>query len=146
MRCFVCRCSARRSARLREEGARVFAAVPGFVGEPALLAPHGALFGRQREAEATVAYRDESGAKTGAPGGYPASLAYDADFVQPCAILVGNEGRGLSEEALALADERVQIPCSVESLNAAVAGSVLLYEAMRQIPLRSWAYKQGLRR
>jgi TrmH family RNA methyltransferase len=53
-------------------------------------------------------------------------------FVADCALLVGNEGAGLSAEALALAQHRVHIPCAVESLNAAVAGSTLLYEAMRQ--------------
>ena len=49
-----------------------------------------------------------------------------------CAVMIGNEGAGLSLEALAMADVRVTIPCDVESLNAAVAGSTLLYEAMRQ--------------
>ena len=76
---------------------------------------------------------------------YPWSLSYDADFQRPCAILVGNEGAGLSARALALADEQVTIPCSIESLNAAVAGSILLYEVMRQEPLRGWAKEQGLR-
>jgi TrmH family RNA methyltransferase len=49
-----------------------------------------------------------------------------------CALIIGNEGAGLSAEALGLAQHRVRIPCAVESLNAAVAGSTLLYEAMRQ--------------
>ena len=49
-------------------------------------------------------------------------------------MLIGNEGAGLSEELLEMADVRVTIPCpgKVESLNAAVAGSLLLYEASRQ--------------
>ena len=53
---------------------------------------------------------------------------------RPAALLIGNEGAGLPEEWIATADARVTIPFSgpVESLNAAVAGSVLLYEAMRQ--------------
>ena len=48
--------------------------------------------------------------------------------------MIGNEGVGLSEKLLELADERVTIPCpgQVESLNAAIAGSLLLYEASRQ--------------
>ncbi len=47
----------------------------------------------------------------------------------PFALMIGNEGAGLSEEALALADGRVGIPMQrgVESLNAAVAASVLMY-------------------
>jgi TrmH family RNA methyltransferase len=48
--------------------------------------------------------------------------------------MIGNEGAGLSEELIALADVRVTIPTPgrVESLNAAIAGSLLLYEASRQ--------------
>jgi TrmH family RNA methyltransferase len=49
-----------------------------------------------------------------------------------CALLIGNEGAGLSATALQLAQHQIWIPCAVESLNAAVAGSTLLYEAMRQ--------------
>lgn len=50
----------------------------------------------------------------------------------PVAIVIGNEGAGLSQQALALVDLRVNIPCRTESLNAAIAGSLLLYEAQRQ--------------
>ena len=58
----------------------------------------------------------------------------DADLRGPSALLVGNEGAGLPEAWIAQADARVTIPLpgAVESLNAAIAGSVLLYEAMRQ--------------
>jgi TrmH family RNA methyltransferase len=57
-----------------------------------------------------------------------------ANLTQPCALMIGNEGAGLSEELLALADTRITIPTPgrVESLNAAIAGSLLLYEASRQ--------------
>ena len=60
--------------------------------------------------------------------------ASEADLRGPCALLLGNEGSGLPDAWLASADARVTIPCPgpVESLNAAIAGSVLLYEAMRQ--------------
>ena len=60
--------------------------------------------------------------------------AQEMDFTQPCAILIGNEGAGLSQDWLEMANARVTIPCPgpVESLNAAVAGSLLLYEASRQ--------------
>ena len=60
--------------------------------------------------------------------------AQDASFVGAAAVIIGNEGAGLSEELLAMADVKVTITCpgKVESLNAAVAGSVLLYEAARQ--------------
>jgi len=58
----------------------------------------------------------------------------DANLTLPCALMIGNEGAGLGEEWLALADARIAIPTPgrVESLNAAVAGSLLLYEASRQ--------------
>jgi RNA methyltransferase, TrmH family len=58
----------------------------------------------------------------------------EADLRGPCALLIGNEGSGLPEAWIAQADARVTIPFAgeVESLNAAIAGSVLLYDAMRQ--------------
>ena len=50
-----------------------------------------------------------------------------------CAIAIGSEGRGLSEEMLAVCDRTVLIPMHehCESLNAAVAATVLLWEAAR---------------
>lgn len=50
------------------------------------------------------------------------------------AFLIGNEGNGLTDETASLADEYLKIPMegSVESLNAAVAASVFMYEAYRQ--------------
>jgi TrmH family RNA methyltransferase len=59
-------------------------------------------------------------------------LAGATDFVRRCAIVAGSEGRGVSKELHGIAEE-VAIPTTgVESLNAAVAASVLLYEARRQ--------------
>ena len=57
-----------------------------------------------------------------------------ADLTGPAAFLIGNEGSGLSAELLDRADQRIAIPTPgpVESLNAAVAASILLYEAARQ--------------
>lgn len=55
-----------------------------------------------------------------------------ADFTQPCAIVIGAEGRGVSPELAARATG-VRIPTDhVESLNAAVAAGIVLYEARRQ--------------
>jgi TrmH family RNA methyltransferase len=51
---------------------------------------------------------------------------------EPCALMIGNEGSGLTAQALEVGDAAVWIPCATESLNAAVAGSVLMYECMRQ--------------
>jgi TrmH family RNA methyltransferase len=59
-------------------------------------------------------------------------LAGDVDFGRRCAIVIGSEGRGVSQELHGIAKD-VAIPTvGVESLNAAVAASVLLYEARRQ--------------
>ena len=56
-----------------------------------------------------------------------------ADYSGKVGILIGNEANGLSEEASELANEKVLIPMagSVESLNAAVAAALLMYEAFR---------------
>ena len=66
--------------------------------------------------------------------GSNSDVAAYAGLINPCALMIGNEGAGLGEEWLALADARITIPTpgGVESLNAAVAGSLLLYEASRQ--------------
>ncbi|MGD1068875.1 MAG: RNA methyltransferase [Bryobacteraceae bacterium] len=59
-------------------------------------------------------------------------LAEDVDFGRRCAVIIGSEGRGVSNELRGIAED-VAIPtASVESLNAAVAASVLLYETRRQ--------------
>ncbi len=57
-----------------------------------------------------------------------------ANLTGPSAIFVGSEGSGLPRSVLAQADELVAIPHmpQVESLNAGVAGSIVLYEAARQ--------------
>ena len=70
-------------------------------------------------------------AESNDPGAIPCSRF---DFTAAVAILIGNEGSGLSDELLERAAERIAIPMPgpVESLNAGVAASVLLYEAARQ--------------
>lgn len=59
---------------------------------------------------------------------------YQYDYKKGCAFFIGNEGNGLSDELTARADYKIKIPMKgkVESLNAAVAATVLMYEAMRQ--------------
>ena len=61
--------------------------------------------------------------------------AYDElPLSKGCAFLIGNEGNGLSEELTAQADEKIIIPMAggAESLNAAMAAGILLFEAARQ--------------
>ena len=57
-----------------------------------------------------------------------------ADLRGPVALIVGSEGAGVPKDILTQADEIVAIPQSskVESLNAGIAASVILYEAARQ--------------
>ena len=65
------------------------------------------------------------------------TLAGDVDLSRKCAIVMGSEGRGVSQDLYGAAKD-VAIPTvGVESLNAAVAAAVLLYEARRQRVHRS---------
>lgn len=64
-----------------------------------------------------------------------ANLTYwEVDWQQPTLMLLGNEGGGLSSSLAAMADLQVKIPLhpGVESLNVAIAGALMLYEAQRQ--------------
>ncbi len=59
---------------------------------------------------------------------------YDLDLSQPTAIAIGNEGSGLSDAMIKVSTHQVTIPIAagVESLNAAAAASVCLFERVRQ--------------
>lgn len=59
---------------------------------------------------------------------------HQQDFKQATAFLIGNEGNGLKDETAEAADVYMKIPMEgkVESLNAAVASVILMYEAARQ--------------
>ncbi len=61
-------------------------------------------------------------------------LYYEQDLTAPFALIVGNETRGSSQEARALATLTIAIPLAngVESLNAAMATGIILYESLRQ--------------
>lgn len=61
--------------------------------------------------------------------------AYDEeDYTKACGFLIGNEGNGLSDEIANLADTYIKIPMEghVESLNAAISATLLMYETNRQ--------------
>lgn len=59
---------------------------------------------------------------------------WETDLRQPLALIVGSEAEGASDEARKLATQKISIPMTgnVESLNAGVAGSVLMFEIVRQ--------------
>jgi TrmH family RNA methyltransferase len=56
------------------------------------------------------------------------------DFTQPLALIIGGEAEGVSSEAIHIADDSVLIPMpgKTESLNAAVAAGILIFEVIRQ--------------
>ncbi len=59
---------------------------------------------------------------------------FDVDLKVKVILTVGNEGNGVSEEVLSMADTKVKIPMpgNAESLNVAIAASVIMYEKVRQ--------------
>ncbi|NCP86550.1 MAG: RNA methyltransferase [Anaerolineae bacterium CG_4_9_14_3_um_filter_57_17] len=63
-----------------------------------------------------------------------AAPCWQADFRRPLALIIGGEADGASAEARALTSQNVVIPMpgGVESLNAAMAGTVLMFEVVRQ--------------
>jgi TrmH family RNA methyltransferase len=116
-------------AQLRIAGVRVCAACPDEASA------RGAA-SRAGEREAASANASANPRKPLAP--------WEIDWRGPVALLIGNEGAGLPEELVRSADAVVRIPhapqytkagdesAPAESLNAAIAGSILLYEAARQ--------------
>ncbi|HLH17348.1 MAG TPA: RNA methyltransferase [Bryobacteraceae bacterium] len=70
------------------------------------------------------------------PGNATRPLA-DVDFTAPCGLIIGNEAHGVSSELRSAAMDMSIPTIGVESLNAAVAAGILLYEARRQRTLRA---------
>jgi RNA methyltransferase, TrmH family len=75
-----------------------------------------------------------SGVRVLATSSHKGTMISACDLRGPVAVVIGNEGAGLPKDVVAHADELVAIPQSskVESLNAAIAASIILYEAARQ--------------
>lgn len=61
-------------------------------------------------------------------------VCWACDFTLPTMLIIGSEADGASETAFRLADHRLSIPMpgKMESLNAAVAAGVLIFEVVRQ--------------
>jgi len=59
---------------------------------------------------------------------------WETNLRQPVALIIGGEADGASESARKLASQKISIPMSgkIESLNAGVAGSILIFEVVRQ--------------
>jgi TrmH family RNA methyltransferase len=64
----------------------------------------------------------------------PESSCWSLDLRRPLALIIGGEAEGVTPEARSSADQPISIPMpgSSESLNAAVAGAVLIFEVVRQ--------------
>ena len=58
---------------------------------------------------------------------------YEIDYREGFALIIGNESKGVKDETLSLSDQLIKIPMpgSAESLNAGVAASIIMYEAMK---------------
>ncbi|HAB54727.1 MAG: RNA methyltransferase [Ignavibacteria bacterium RIFOXYB2_FULL_35_12] len=71
---------------------------------------------------------------------------YKLNFKKKIAIVLGNEHRGVSNEAAKLADKKFKIPMfgMVQSLNVSVAAAIVLYEALRQRKKKSYYEKSEL--
>jgi TrmH family RNA methyltransferase len=66
--------------------------------------------------------------------GQQGAACWEVDLRQPLALIIGSEADGASDKARQLAEGLVRIPMpgGSESLNAAVAGSILIFEIVRQ--------------
>jgi len=82
----------------------------------------------------SIALLKQQGVRVLATSSHKGKPLHEANFTGAAMIVIGNEGAGVPAEIQSLADELVTIPHSprVESLNAGIAASILLYEAARQ--------------
>lgn len=69
---------------------------------------------------------------------------YDLDLTEKCAIVVGNEHMGVSDEAVQLSDKNFVIPMygMIQSLNVSVSAAICVYEALRQRELKGMYKKE----
>ena len=90
----------------------------------------------------------EAGVKLWTTTVHEAQPADLVDLAGPVALLIGNEGNGVPGDLASKASGKITIPCpgDVESLNAAIAASILLYEASRQRFVKSGEPGGHLRR
>lgn len=81
-----------------------------------------------------IYYMQSSGIKVIAATEKTEDLLYDKDFSQPVALVMGNEGKGISSSVLKIVDEKAKLPMkgSIGSLNVSVACGAFLYEVVRQ--------------
>lgn len=81
-----------------------------------------------------VFYMQASGIKVIAATEKTNNTLYDVSFTEPCAIIMGSEGRGINPSTLKVVNAKAKLPLlgDIESLNVSVACGAFLYEAVRQ--------------
>jgi 23S rRNA (guanosine2251-2'-O)-methyltransferase len=81
-----------------------------------------------------VFHMQASGIKVIAATEKAKDFVYDVSFKEPCAIIMGSEGRGINPSVLKVADDQAKLPIlgEIQSLNVSVACGAFLYEAVRQ--------------
>ena len=81
-----------------------------------------------------VFFMQASGIKVVAATEKTSDTLYDVTFTEPCAIIMGSEGRGINPSTLKVVDAKAKLPLlgDIESLNVSVACGALLYEVVRQ--------------
>ncbi|WP_100616304.1 23S rRNA (guanosine(2251)-2'-O)-methyltransferase RlmB [Confluentibacter citreus] len=81
-----------------------------------------------------VYYMQASGIKVIAATEKTDSTLYDISFIEPCAIIMGSEDRGINPSILKVVDAKAKLPLlgEIESLNVSVACGAFLYEVVRQ--------------
>jgi len=81
-----------------------------------------------------IFYMQGSGIKVVAATEKTDKLLYSVNFKEPTAMVMGNEGKGISESVLKLVDDKAKLPMqgSIGSLNVSVACGAFLYEVVRQ--------------
>jgi len=81
-----------------------------------------------------VYHMQASGIKVIAATEKAKDFIYDISLKEPCAIIMGSEGKGINPSVLKIVDESAKLPImgEIESLNVSVACGAFLYEAVRQ--------------
>lgn len=93
---------------------------------------------REKYLDKTIAYLQECGMNVVGCTEKGEKELYEADFVGPTVIIMGNEEKGISPSYLTKCDEKVYIPMKgkVGSLNVSVSAGLAIYEAIRQRSLQ----------
>jgi len=81
-----------------------------------------------------IYHMQASGIKVIAANEKASDYMYDVSFTEPCAIIMGSEGKGINPSVLKIADVQAKLPIlgDIASLNVSVACGAFLYEAVRQ--------------